>query len=75
MTHVERMSPSQRGAMTQRGMKPLGKKSASKYGVCRRCRQRFRPGDYVEPFHGKFRGPQVYQHKGRCPVAPSRGRR
>jgi hypothetical protein len=71
-------TPEQRGRQTQRLTKPVGKKSAGKFGVCRKCRQRFRPGDYVMPFYGKRRGPgQVYQHKGRCPSerALSGGRR
>jgi hypothetical protein len=62
-------TPDQRGAMTVDRMRPVGKKRAKQLGVCRRCLRRFAPGDYVEPFTGRTRGPgQVFQHqKGFCP--------
>lgn len=65
-------TPDKRGREKQASRQPLGKKRARQLGVCRKCRQRFGPGEFAEPTTGTFRGPQVYQHRGTCPKrAPS----
>ena len=67
-TPLAPVSPRQKRRDRGRDTRPLGKDRARRYGVCPKCRQKFRPGQYAVPFAGRTRGPQVYQHKGVCPV-------